>query len=88
MLFSDEPDRDVPAVAVADRHAEDRLEEKNAFGMMPQGAVARIGDDLLGLVEPLVKRQIVLGITAPPADRAQGSVANSDAVAKVGPLDW
>jgi hypothetical protein len=42
-----------------DRGAEDFLQHEDAFGVMPERAVPVVGDDLLGFIEPGMKREIV-----------------------------
>src|SRR3546814_4489746 len=64
-LFADQADRHHAAGRRGDGRAEKALQHEDAFGMMAQGAVTEIGGDRLGLVEPLVERQIILGRAAP-----------------------
>src|SRR5262245_42834505 len=60
MLLVDGPHRDDLAVAVGPRASKDRFAQKNALAVMPEGAMAHIGDVRLALVEPVVDGQIVL----------------------------
>lgn len=54
MLLADETNGTVLSIGVADRHAENAFQHEYAFGMVPQRAAPRMGDELLRLVEPLV----------------------------------
>src|SRR3546814_17738698 len=69
MRLPDQTDRHLASVTVANGHAEKRLEQKDAFGMMPKCPMARVGDNLLGLIEPLVKCDIVVRHPTPAAHR-------------------
>jgi hypothetical protein len=69
VLFADQSDRHDSSIAVGDGLAEQRFEHENAFGMMPQRAVARVSDDRLGLVEPVVKRPVVVDAPTPALHR-------------------
>src|SRR3546814_18467382 len=71
MRLPDQTDRHLASVTVANGHAEKRLEQKDAFGMMPKCTMARVGDNLLGLIEPLVKCDIVVRHPTPAAPRAE-----------------
>src|SRR3546814_17370886 len=60
MRLPDQTDRHLASVTVANGHAEKRLEQKDAFGMMPKCQMARVGDNFLGLIEALVKCDFVV----------------------------
>jgi hypothetical protein len=64
MLFSHIPDRDLFSVAVHDGYAEQFLCQKNASGMMTQSSMAEIRKERLGLVEPVVDREVVFRFSA------------------------
>src|SRR5258707_6366950 len=64
VLFADQPyGHDAPG-RHRDGGAEKALEHKYALGVVPQRPVPKIRRDRLGLVEPLVKREIVFGDAA------------------------
>jgi hypothetical protein len=65
VLLADPAGRDDPAGGQGDGCAEDRFRHEDALGVMPQGAVPEIGDDLLGLVEPVVDTLIISDFAAP-----------------------
>lgn len=65
MLLSDPTYWDFPAVTVGDGGTEDGLAHEDAFGMMPQGTMPEVGEELFRLIEPLVDGQIVIHTTAP-----------------------
>jgi hypothetical protein len=50
----------------------DRLTEKNAFAMVPKRAMTHIGNVRLTLVEPIMYRQVIVGLTAEQACRTDG----------------
>lgn len=60
MLLADQPDRHGLAVAVGEGDAEDVLAEEDALAVMPQGAVAQVGQMGLALVEPIVDGEVVI----------------------------
>src|SRR5438270_565932 len=65
VLLADQPHWHYAASRQRNRRAEEPLKHENSFGMVSQGAVAKIGGNCLGLIEPLVKRQKLLGASAP-----------------------
>ena len=68
VLLADEADRNSPAVSIDDRRPEQGFQHEDALGMVPERAVPGVCEDGLGLVEPLVQRQIVVGLAAPFPD--------------------
>src|SRR3546814_5339929 len=59
------------SVAVSNGYAKNHLGQENPLGMVPERPVARISDDLLGFIEPLMKGDIVARHAAPAARRAE-----------------
>src|SRR5207249_2398899 len=72
VLFADPAHRDDPSGTVGQRRAEELLAQEDAFAVVPQGAMAEVGDVGLGFVEPVVDRQIIFDPTAPAIDARQG----------------
>jgi hypothetical protein len=72
MLFSYIPDMGLFSVAVYDGYAKQFLCQKDALGMMTQSSVAEIRKERLGLVEPVVDREIVFRFSAELSGAALG----------------
>jgi hypothetical protein len=51
MLLADQADRHMPPGAIDDRDSKDRLREPNSFRMVPESAMAEVGDDLFRPVD-------------------------------------
>jgi hypothetical protein len=47
-----------------DGNAKDAFGEENSFGVMSEGAVAKVGEKRLRFVKPTVDREVVLGFAA------------------------
>jgi hypothetical protein len=62
VLFSDVPDENRLAIAIRDGYAKDSLAEEDALGVMSKSAVAKVSQECLGLVKPIVNREIILGL--------------------------
>ena len=74
VLLADQTHRNNPAIGIDEALAEDCLQHEYPLGMVPQRAVPRVCQDCLGLVEPLVQREIVIDRAAPFSDRREGVV--------------
>ncbi len=64
MLFSDIPDRNLVSVAVCDRHTKNPLTQENSLGVVAEGTMAKVREERLRLVKPLVNGEVVLGLAA------------------------
>jgi hypothetical protein len=64
MLFPNVADWNLGSVIVVDGNAKDAFGEENPFGVMTQGAVAKVGEKRLRFVKPTVNREVVLGFAA------------------------
>ena len=58
MLLADQAHRNDAPGRERDGRPEEALQHEDAFGVVPQGAVPKIGGDRLGFVEPVMQRQI------------------------------
>lgn len=72
VLLADPPDRDNPARRQCDRGTKDDLRHENSFRMMTKCPMAKVGGNLLGLVEPAVDGQIIIDGTAPSSYAGEG----------------
>ena len=72
VLLADSSYRNGSAQAVCQRRSKDRLTQENTFTVVPKRAMADIGNVRLGLVEPVMYRQVVVGLTAEQARRTDG----------------
>lgn len=70
VLFGDVADRHRFSLRVGDGHAEEALGEEDALGVVAKGAVAKVGDKALGLVEPLVDGQVFFRLFLPTSGRS------------------
>ena len=64
VLLSQIPDRDLPSVAVDNSNAKELLWEENSLGMMAKRPVAKIGEERLRFIKPVVNPKIVLRFAA------------------------
>jgi hypothetical protein len=60
MLLPDPTRRDCAAGRDFDCLSENAFREENALGMVPECAVPKVGNDLLGFIEPFVNAKVVL----------------------------
>src|SRR3546814_6152191 len=60
VLFADQPHRDNATGSDGDGRTEEAFEHEDALGMVAKRTMAKVGGDRLGLVEPLVEREVVL----------------------------
>src|SRR3546814_12229648 len=54
------------------RRTEEAFEHEDALGMVAKRTMAKVGGDRLGLVDPLVEREVVLRDHAPFTNRREG----------------
>jgi len=64
VLLTNQPDGNLLAGAVPQRNPQNSLAEKNAFGVMPKRAVAKIRHKCFRFVEPIMHRQVIGRFTA------------------------
>src|SRR3546814_16544044 len=55
-----------------DGRTEEAFDHEDALGMVAKRTMAKVGGDRLGLVEPLVEREVVLRDPAPFTNRREG----------------
>ena len=72
MLLTDESGRHHAPCRQGDGLPENGFSHEDAFGMMAQGAMPEIGDDLLGFIEPVMQVVVILDNTAPLFHTGQG----------------
>src|SRR3546814_17129067 len=65
VLFADQPHRDNATGSDGDGRTEEAFEHEDALGMVAKRTMAKVGGDRLGLVEPLVEREVFLRDPAP-----------------------
>jgi hypothetical protein len=68
VLFADQPNRYDTSGRDRDGGAEKALQHENAFGVVSQRPMSKIRGDRLGLVEPLMQREIVFCSATPFSD--------------------
>jgi len=64
MLFPNVADWNLDSVIIVDGNTKDAFGEENPFGVMTEGAVAKVGENRLRLVKPMVDREVILGFAA------------------------
>jgi hypothetical protein len=61
MLFANVPDRDFPAIAVPNYYPKDPFRKEDAFRVVAETTMSKVGDHCLRLIKPLVNVQVVFG---------------------------
>jgi hypothetical protein len=74
MLLADQAHGDDAPGREGERRPEEALQHEDTLGMMPQGAMAKVRDQHLALIEPLVKGQEFVGCSAPDFHGGEGVV--------------
>jgi len=54
VLLSNRAHRNLSTICVDDYYAKDSLAEEDSLGMMPKGAMPKVGKERLRLIKPLV----------------------------------